>query len=75
MIFHLTITVLLLASPSIIWGRPPIGYVITGESAIISKNLETITYLGKVKLEHEQFLITGEKLTISYNERKAGIFR
>ena len=73
MIFHLIrlTTILLLASPSIICGEDlPSGYLITSESAVISKNLETITYLGKVKLKHEQFLITGEKLTISYNERK-----
>ena len=72
MIFRLTLTkILLLASPNIIYGEDlPSGYVITSESAVISKNLETITYLGKVKLKHERFLITGEKLTISYNERK-----
>ena len=72
MIFRLTLTtILLLTSPSILCGEDlPSGYVISSESAVISKNLETITYLGKVKLEHERFLITGEKLTISYNERK-----
>ena len=72
MIFRLTLTkILLLASPNIIYGEDlPSGYVITSESAVISKNLETITYLGKVKLKHKRFLITGEKLTISYNERK-----
>ncbi len=72
MIFRLTLTtILLLTSPSIIYGEDlPSGYVISSESAVISKNLETITYLGKVKLEHERFLITGEKLTISYNKSK-----
>ena len=72
MIFRLTLTtILLLTSPSILYGEdPPSGYVISSESAVISKNLETITYLGKVKLEHERFLITGEKLTISYNKSK-----
>ena len=72
MIFRLTLTtILLLTSPSILYGEDlPSGYVISSESAVISKNLETITYLGKVKLEHERFLITGEKLTISYNKSK-----
>ena len=72
MIFRLTLTmILLLGSPNIIYEEDlPSWYVISSESAIISKNLKTITYLGKVKLEHERFLITGEKLTISYNERK-----
>ena len=72
MIFRLTLTtMLLLTSPSILYGEDlPSGYVISSESAVISKNLETITYLGKVKLEHERFLITGEKLTISYNKSK-----
>ena len=69
---RLTLTMtLLLGSPTIICQEDlPFGYVISSESAIISKNLKTITYLGKVKLEHERFLIRGEKLTISYNERK-----
>ena len=72
MIFRLTLTtILLLTSPSILCGEDlPSGYVISSESAVISKNLETITYMGKVKLEHERFLITGEKLTISYNKSK-----
>ena len=72
MIFRLTLTtILLLTSPRILYGEDlPSRYVISSESAVISKNLETITYLGKVKLEHERFLITGEKLTISYNEGK-----
>ena len=48
----------------------PLEYVISSKSAHISESMETITYLGKVKLEHERFLITGEKLTISYNEGK-----
>ena len=48
----------------------PLEYDISSKSAHISKSMETITYLGTVKLEHEQFLITGEKLTISYNEGK-----
>ena len=46
-------------------------YVISSKSAIISKSLETITYIGKVKLEHERFLMTGEKLIISYRESGA----
>ena len=46
----------------------PPSYIISSKSAIISKNLETVTYLGNVKLEHERFLITGEKLIISYRE-------
>ena len=67
---RLTLTmILLLGSPSIICGEGlPFGYVISSESAIISKDLKTITYLGKVKLEHDQFLISGEKLTISYKK-------
>ena len=48
----------------------PLEYVISSKSAHISTSMETITYIGTVKLEHEQFLITGEKLTISYNEGK-----
>ena len=70
--FRLTFTmILLLGSPTIICEEDlPFGYVISSESAIISKNLKTITYLGKVKLEHERFLIRGEKLTISYNKDK-----
>ena len=70
--FRLTLTmIILLGSPSIICGEDlPFGYVISSESAVISKNLKTITYLGKVKLEHERFLVRGEKLTISYNEGK-----
>ena len=46
----------------------PLEYVISSKSAVISKSMETITYHGNVKLEHERFLITGEKLTISYSE-------
>ena len=70
--FRLTFTmILLLGSPTIICEEDlPFGYVISSESAIISKNLKTITYLGKVKLEHERFLIRGEKLTISYDKDK-----
>ena len=49
----------------------PPEYVISSKSAIISKSLETVTYLGKVKLKHERFLITGEKLIISYREGEA----
>ena len=49
----------------------PPSYIISSKAAIISKNLETVTYLGKVKLEHERFLITGEKLIISYREGEA----
>ena len=48
----------------------PLEYVISSKSAHIGKSMETITYLGKVRLEHERFQITGEKLTISYNEGK-----
>ena len=48
----------------------PLEYVISSKSAHISTSMETITYIGTVKLEHEQFLITGEKLTISYDEGK-----
>ena len=72
MIFRLTLsTILLLGSPKLIYGEYLSSeYVISSQSAVISKNLETITYLGKVKLEHERFIITGEKLTISYNEGK-----
>ena len=72
MIFRLTLsTILLLGSPKLIYGEYLSSeYVISSQSAVISKNLETITYLGKVKLEHERFLIRGQKLTISYNEGK-----
>ena len=39
-----------------------------GPVRIVPKSLETATYLGNVKLVHERFLITGEKLIISYRE-------
>ena len=69
--FSLSI-VLLLGFLSHIYGEDfPSEYVISSKSAIISKSLETATYLGKVKLEHERFLMTGEKLIISYKEGEA----
>ena len=62
---------LVLGSQSPIYAEDlPLEYVISSKSARISKSMETITYLGKVKLEHQRFLITGEKLTVSYSEGK-----
>ena len=69
--FSLSI-VLLLGFLSHIYGEDlPPEFVISSKSAVISKSLETATYLGNVKLVHERFLITGEKLIISYREGEA----
>ena len=69
--FSLSI-VLLLGFLSHIYGEDlPSEFVISSKSAVISKSLETATYLGNVKLVHERFLITGEKLIISYREGEA----
>jgi len=66
--FSLSI-VLLLGFLSHTYGEDlPPEFVISSKSAVISKSLETATYLGNVKLVHERFLITGEKLIISYRE-------
>ena len=65
-------TLLLLGFLSHIYGEDlPPEFVISSKSAVISKSLETATYLGNVKLVHERFLITGEKLIISYREGEA----
>ena len=69
--FSLSI-VLLLGFLSHIYGEDlPPEFMISSKSAVISKSLETATYLGNVKLVHERFLITGEKLIISYREGEA----
>ena len=69
--FSLSI-VLLLGFLSHIYGEDlPPEFVISSKSAVISKSLETATYLGNVKLVNERFLITGEKLIISYREGEA----
>ena len=69
--FSLSI-VLLLGFLSHIYGEDlPPEFVISSQSAVIGKSLETATYLGNVKLVHERFLITGEKLIISYREGEA----
>ena len=73
MIVRFSLSILLLGGfLSHIYGEDlPSEFGISSKSAVISKSLETATYLGNVKLVHERFLITGEKLIISYREGEA----